>query len=284
MRKSIHLPRHWSAAKVERLARGRSIGFLMRMTAFVLLAMTIWHGAVRGGHLANEDSPWPKLSGQLSSLVGMAADDIRITGLNHQSSNMVLAAVGVKPGGSLIGFDAAAARATLEGLDWVASANVQLLFPNQLEIEVAERVPFAVWQKGGNYYVIDKTGAAMSSLNPSQLPALPLVTGPGAEKAAEALVNQLEATPDLMLKLYAAARVGQRRWNLYFDHGVTALLPDKDEGEALARLQELEQRHGLLSKGVKTVDLRFSDRVIIGVADGAELALDAQTGSAVKAN
>ena len=34
----------------------------------------------------------------------------------------MLSAIGVTPGGSLIGFDAARARSMLENLDWVASA------------------------------------------------------------------------------------------------------------------------------------------------------------------
>jgi cell division protein FtsQ len=270
--------------RAEAIARRRSTGFIMRASAVLLMGMTVMHGASRGGYLQDESSPLMKMSGKLSSFAGMAAEDIRITGLHHQSPETVLSALHVRPGGSLIGFDASAARSLLENLDWVASAKVQRLFPNQLEIEITEREPFAIWQKGGAYYVIDRSGSAMSSLAPSKLPALPLVTGEGAEKAAEGLVNQLEATPDLLLKLYAAARVGQRRWNLYFDNGVTVLLPDKDADKALARLQDLEAGQHILSKGIKTVDLRFADRVIIGIADGAELAAGDTAKKATQAN
>lgn len=270
--------------RAEAIARRRSMGFIMRASAVLLMGMTVMHGASRGGYLQDESGPLMKMSGKLSSFAGMAAEDIRITGLHHQSPETVLSALHVRPGGSLIGFDASAARSLLENLDWVASAKVQRLFPNQLEIEITEREPFAIWQKGGAYYVIDRSGSAMSSLAPSKLPALPLVTGEGAEKAAEDLVNQLEATPDLLLKLYAAARVGQRRWNLYFDNGVTVLLPDKDADKALARLQDLEAGQHILSKGIKTVDLRFADRVIIGIADGAELAAGDTAKKATQAN
>ena len=259
-------------------ARGQDVGFMdfgqtkrarigARASAVLFLGMTIFHSIILGGYLDYEGSPWAKVPGKLSSLVGLAADDIRIKGLVHQDPAMVLTALDIKPGGSLVGFDAANAKALLENLDWVSSANVQRLFPNQLEISVVERVPFAVWQRAGSYYVIDRSGSAMSNVLPGQLPALPLVTGEGAQFEVADLVNQLEASRDLKLKMNGAARVGQRRWNLYLDSGITVLLPEKDVGVALARLAALESSQQLLSKGVRSVDLRFPGRVIVGIAE-----------------
>jgi cell division protein FtsQ len=256
----------------------RRTRFAARSGAVLFLGVTIMHAVLLGGYLDYPNSPWLKIPGKLSSVVGMAADDIRIKGLVHQDPEMVLAALGVKPGGSLVGFDAGSAKRFLEDLDWVASAKVQRLFPNQLEISVVERVPFAVWQRSGSYYVIDRSGSAMSNLAPGSMPSLPLVTGEGAQFAAEELVNQLEASPVLSSKMKAAARVGQRRWNLYLDNGITVLLPEKDVEAALAQLQALEMRQHLLSKGVKTVDLRFAGRVIVGIAQIEEAS--AETGKA----
>ena len=259
-------------------SRGQDAGFMdfgqtkrarigARASAVLFLGMTIFHSIILGGYLDYEGSPWAKVPGKLSGLVGLAADDIRIKGLVHQDPAMVLTALDIKPGGSLVGFDAANAKALLENLDWVSSANVQRRFPNQLEISVVERVPFAVWQRAGSYYVIDRSGSAMSNVLPGQLPALPLVTGEGAQFEVADLVNQLEASPDLKLKMNGAARVGQRRWNLYLDSGITVLLPEKDVGAALARLAALESSQQLLSKGVRSVDLRFPGRVIVGIAE-----------------
>jgi cell division protein FtsQ len=238
-----------------------------RVSAVLFLGMTILHSIILGGYLNYEGSPWLKIPGKLSSLVGWAADDIRITGLVHQEPEMLLTALGIRPGGSLIGFDAANAKALLENLDWVSMATVQRSFPNQLEISVVERVPFAVWQRAGSYYVIDRSGSAMSNVTPGKLPALPLVTGEGAQFEVAELVNQLEVSPDLSSKMNGAARVGQRRWNLYLDNGITILLPEKNVTEALARLAALESSQHLLSKGVKSMDLRFSGRVIVGIAE-----------------
>jgi cell division protein FtsQ len=232
------------------------------------------HGIILGGYLDYDGSPWAKVPGKLSSLIGWAADDIRIKGLVHQEPAMVLAALGIKPGGSLVGFDAANAKALLENLDWVSTATVQRSFPNQLEISVVERVPFAVWQRAGSYYVIDRSGSAMSNVLPGKLPALPLVTGEGAQFEVADLVNQLEVSPDLSSKVSGAARVGQRRWNLYLDNGITVLLPEKNVEAALARLEGLDASQHLLSKGVRSVDLRFPGRVIVGIAEIAETTAD----------
>ena len=238
-----------------------------RVSAVLFLGMTILHSVILGGYFDYEGSPWAKVPGKLAGLVGLAADDIRIKGLVHQDAAMVLTALGIKPGGSLVGFDAANAKALLENLDWVSSANVQRLFPNQLEISVVERVPFAVWQRAGSYYVIDSLGSAMSNVLPGQLPKLPLVTGEGAQFEVADLVNQLEVSADLSSKVSGAARVGQRRWNLYLDNGITILLPEKNVAGALARLAALESSQHLLSKGVRSVDLRFLGRVIVGIAE-----------------
>ena len=276
----MRLPRmpQLSFVSLEMAAQSRMAGFIARAGAVLFLGATLIHGLSAGGHLDYEDSPFEKLPGQISSFVGMAADDIRISGLTHHEPEALLAALNVKPGGSLIGFDALQSRQLLENLDWVASAKVQRLFPNQLEIAVTERNPFAIWQRDGKYYVIDQSGAAMSSYSLGNLPKLPLVTGEGASTAAEELVNQLSATPDISSRLTAAARVGQRRWNLYLNTGVIALLPEQGVETALGQLQDMQKQHGLLTKAIKTVDLRFSDRVIIGLADGAS-ETDLATGS-----
>ncbi len=245
----------------------RRTRFLARFGAVMFLGLTIAHGLVQGGHLNYEGSVWMKLPGKLSGLVGLAADDIQIAGLVHQEPDVVLSAIGVRPGASLIGFDANIARNTLAKLDWVAEAKVQRLFPNQLQISLVERVPFAVWQRSGLYYVIDKSGANIGGMDPSQLSALPLITGEGADIAAGELVNHLEAYPELVLKLKAAARVGKRRWTLYLDNGVKIALPETNFGEAIERVVALDKQQQILSKGVEMLDLRQAGQMTVTIAE-----------------
>jgi len=251
------------------LERGNAlrVRIAMRASALLFLGAAVMTGLVQGGYLDYEGSPWLLLPGKAAGVVGMAAQEISITGLEHHEPEMLLAAIGVQPGGSLIGFDAVQARNILENLDWIENAKVQRLFPNQLVVDVREREPFAVWQRGQAYYVIDRSGAAMSGLEAAQMVRLPLVTGEGANTAAAELINQLAAYPDIMLQVKAAARVGSRRWTLYLDNGITVQLPERDWQQAIAMADELNRTQRLLSRGIRSLDLRLQGRVTVEVAE-----------------
>ena len=240
-----------------------------RLGALVFLGSAILMGLSAGRHLDYDGSPWRKLPGKLSGLIGLAADDVRISGLAQHEPEVVLAAIGVKPGESLVGFDAARARKLLEGLDWVASAQVMRMFPNQLEIAVAERVPFAIWQRDGRHYVIDETGSAISSIDPARLPGLLVVTGEGAQTAVAELIGQLDGHPALKLEVRAASRVGQRRWTLHLESGAAIALPEANVAEALAAAEALNAGSGIFGKGISVVDFRIPGRIVVKAQPGA---------------
>ena len=191
-----------------------------RLSACAILAVAIGFGLERGGHLAAPGGEDQSIAGRVAAILGRSAQTIRIGGLIRQSPGTVLAALGIEPGSSLLGFDPEQARKRLENIDWVEKAEIKTVFPNRLEIELVEREPFAIWQRDGSYYVIDRTGTAMSMAPGALASRLPLVSGEGAQKAVFELVNQLASFSALGSKLQGAARVGGRRWNLYFPNNV----------------------------------------------------------------
>jgi cell division protein FtsQ len=249
------------------LGQSRRLRSFARSSAVLFLAVTVMHGVLRGGHLDYENSPWLKIPGKLSSLVGLAADDIRISGLTHHDPQVLLTALNVTPGGSLVRFDAVQARQLLEGMDWVAAASVQRTFPNKLEISVSERVPFAIWQHGAGYSLIDRSGFPMSGIELMAQSKLILVSGDGANLAVEQLVNHLEANPELKKKISAAALVGKRRWTLYLNNGVKIALPAEGVPEALTKVSELDASQNILSKGIREIDLRIPGQMTVAIAE-----------------
>ncbi|SRR5687767_14373157 len=234
-----------------------------RALGCLFLFATIGYGLMQGNHFEAAGSQTHSLIGRIAPVFGYSAQTIRISGLKRQSPDKVLAALGIEPGSALFGFDANMAGELLQNIDWVERAKVRTVFPNILEIDIVEREPFALWQRDGRYYVIDRTGAAMSLAATAYGSKLPLVSGPGAQTAAYELFNQLESHSALREKVKAAARVGSRRWTLYFKNNVKVALPENGIENALEWIERADREYGLLSKGIVSVDLRLEDRVVI---------------------
>jgi cell division protein FtsQ len=248
----------------------RRTRMLVRASAVLFLAATLVHGILRNGMLDYPGSQWMRIPDKLASLIGLAADDIRIAGLTHHDPELLLQILNLRPGGSLLGFDAGQTRRLLESKDWVAAASVQRKFPNTLEVTVAEREPFAIWQHNSAYFLIDKSGSTMGGLELMGKSQFMLVTGEGANFAAAELVNHLEATPELKSKISAAAFVGGRRWTLYLSNGVKIALPEKGVADALLKVSELDANQNLLSKGIREIDMRIEGQVTVAIFEVEE--------------
>ena len=240
--------------------KARALG---RLFAVAAVGLTVLHGATRSGAFENEASAWSKLPGRLASIVGMAADHIQISGLAQHEPSEVLDALALRPGKSIVGFDANAARQALQALPWVKTASVEREYPNMLKITVTERVALALWQHDHQLDLIDESGVAMGQPRFLLADHLPLVTGQGANLAAADFINELSAIPGLSQKVSAAARVGNRRWTLYLTNGVKVALPEDGLAQALQTVWNLDQQQALLSKGISLVDMRIPGEMIV---------------------
>jgi cell division protein FtsQ len=241
-------------------ARGYRIA--ARSFAVLFLGAALIHGVVSGGHLDYAGSPWPKLPGKIAEVFGHAAIDIEMSGLRHHEPAEVLAQLGIKPGGSLIGFDGKRAREALERLDWVQNASVTRHFPNRLQITIFEREPFVIWQNNGALQVVDRRGKPMRGVPTTTGNMLLQVVGAGANIEASSLINQMEVTPDLLQEVKAAVRVGGRRWDLFMNDGVTISLPENDVEDSLKSAEKayLSMRSGGLP--VEHLDFRLAGQVV----------------------
>ncbi|GAC1348370.1 MAG: hypothetical protein NVSMB18_36340 [Acetobacteraceae bacterium] len=198
---------------------------------------------------------------------GMVVRDIRIEGREKTPEPLLRAALGVSRGDKLLGFSLEAARARIEGLTWVQSATVERRMPDTVVVTLEERRPFAVWQNGGKFVLIDRAGQVVIEQDPvkdaAAFATLPLVVGPGAPENAAALLDLLAARPGLRSRVVAAIRVGERRWNLRLSNGADVLLPEGAETAALGKLMELQTTQALLDRPMQTLDLRLPDRLVV---------------------
>ncbi len=200
---------------------------------------------------------------QASRLFGLTVQDILVEGRLRADRGLVMDAIGIDRGASLLRFDAAAARARLEEVPWVETAIVERRLPDVIYVKLIEHRPLALWQNEGKFALIDPKGAVILPEATSQFARLPIVIGKDAPPHAESLLLLLATEPTLAARVSAAVRLGDRRWNLIMDNGVEIRLPEEEAELAWARVAAADRDRKLLARDVQMIDLRMPDRMII---------------------
>jgi cell division protein FtsQ len=159
-------------------------------------------------------------------------------------------------------------RAKLMQLGWIADARVSRRLPDTLVVDIVERKPTAIWQHRQRLALIDKDGVVIAPVDYAQMPDLPVVIGPGANRQATELSTLLEVAPSLKPMLEGATWIGSRRWDLRFQSGETLALPEgqKAAADALAYFAKQDAQVRLLGQGFVRFDLRDPKRMVVRVS------------------
>lgn len=230
-------------------------------TGAFLLA-TAAYGAALGGHV-------PTVLETMTSVSGLAVDEVRISGNTETSELDVIGAIGLNGMTSLATLDARAARAQIAALPWVDTATVRKSYPDTIFVEITERNGYAVWQHGKKLTVIDSAGAPIDSYSPARDRTLPLVTGRGAPARVREAMGLVGAYPAIARRTKGFIRVGERRWDIRLRNGITIKLPESGAGEALGALVVLDEAQDLLARDIREIDMRFTDRMVVRLNEPA---------------
>lgn len=203
-----------------------------------------------------------------SADAGFKLETILVEGRVHSDPAAVKAAVGIEQGVPLLSFDPEMARAEIEKLPWIKSAQVERRWPDTVYIEITERQPLALWQKDKDLSLIGTEGEVITKDNLGRFAKLMIVTGEKAPEHAAELIGLLKAEPSIALRIEAASWTGERRWNLKTDRGVIIKLPEGDLGLALSRLAKIDREETILEKDITQIDLREGDRVVVRTGPG----------------
>lgn len=222
----------------------------------VLIASASLYGAILGGHM-------PTVVSAVTARVGLAVEEVRITGHAETSEIDILERLGLDGWTSMIGLDAGEARRAIASLPWVESTEVRKVYPGAVEIDLVEKKPFAIWQNDGALSLIEEDGAVIAPFRAQRHADLPLIVGAGAPKLAKEFLSVVAGEPALASRVKAHIRVGGRRWDLMLHNGVTIRLPETSPERAIAEIARLDAGRDLLSRDIVAVDLRLEDRLVV---------------------
>lgn len=133
----------------------------------------------------------------------LAVQGVEVVGADTVGEDVVLEAAAVPTGGPLATADLGAIERRVENLDAVRSADVSRQWPQDVRIEVEERVPVAVVERGGDLRAVDDSGAVFDSYREAP-PGLPRIqaadaTDTEALRAAAEVVGALSEPVRLLV-------------------------------------------------------------------------------------
>jgi cell division protein FtsQ len=191
-------------------------------------------------------------------LAGIQVERIVVKGeLAHTRTEAVQDIVQPSLSGGFLGTDLGLVRARLEALPWIYEAHVRRVWPNALEIHVAEQLPIARW---GERAFLNHEGQVFRPSEGEAWQSLPLLTGP--ENTAGALMATYLRLVDLLKPM--GLRVAQLAMD---DRGeIEAVLAGGQRlmiggDEFLERMQRFTRLYraelGARMANVERIDLRY---------------------------
>ena len=158
-------------------------------------------------------------------------------------------------------------RKIMTNVPWVKKARVKLQLPDKVMITVEENIPYALWQTGGNFYLIDEQGNIITDKNLERYDYLPWIVGENANHNVRDYVMMMNDFADIFSSVKAAYRVGSRRWTLLLHNDVEVSLSEQNPRASLEKLAKLQKSDHILDKKISAIDLRIPTKTFIRKQD-----------------
>ena len=233
-----------------------------------LLVSVLIAGAFAGGHVGRAIAGMKAAADTVVADAGFGISAVRLSGNHRTQPDEILAALGFAPGESIFAVDVAKARKQLMALPWVFDADVRRQYPDSVSVNIIERRPFALWQRPGGLYVVDRSGRTIALASEAQFRHLPLLAGDGAPGVAADLVDAVAMHRAVSARVKGMVRISERRWNLLLDGDVVVELPEDGWVHQLDVLEHLIVDRGVLERDISEIDLRARDNYFFVLRNG----------------
>jgi len=206
-------------------------------------------------------------------------EEITVIGNKRLASQQVKVLSDIEKGVNIFDLDIDLIGRKIEENPWIATAEVQRIFPRQIVVTVSERQPVAIINLGYLYY-LDKKGEIFKVLEASDSLDFPVITGFDYEKAQchnvkyvqalkqiVALLDDIRNRPQFDLKQVSEIhRSHQGDLTLFtLRGGVRVKLGQGDYKKKLDRLEKIYARLRPKLKILDYIDLNVDEKVIVRI-------------------
>ncbi|MER7544150.1 cell division protein FtsQ/DivIB [Actinomadura sp.] len=182
---------------------------------------------------------------------------VEVAGAALAPRDRIVAAAGIHLGTPMARLRTGAIGERVERLREVESAEIERHWPGTVRIVVRERVPVAVFERGGRYHLLDRHGVVVADgeTRPSGLPALAVASPGPSDKATRAALTVLTGLPErLRGGVSEVEATGPEAVSLHMKNGQTVVWGAAERAREKIRLLDAVRRTAA-GRAVRTVDV-----------------------------
>jgi cell division protein FtsQ len=228
----------------------------------VALALSGWRVAANDEWRGMAEAKVADLIEQVAARPEFAVRGVAISGGSGELQAEVRRTLNIQPGTSSLKLDVAELRHRVESLGAVERATVQFDPQGIMRVNVAERIAVILYRDAGKkLMLLDRGGVVVGPAGPrAKYPGLPVILGKGAPDRVGEVLDLIEAAPEIIPRLRAFVRVGERRWDVVLDRDMVIKLPETGSVDAMSRIMALHYGEELLDRDLAVIDMRLPDR------------------------
>ena len=171
----------------------------------------------------------------------------------------IVAAAGISPGTNSYSANLNVINSRLLQIPGIKESAVRRLPNGNLTIRVKLYRAVASWTDGTYFYPLSADGTIVNQPSEENKPGAVIFRG----EIPHDITEITKAATSLIGDLKYLEMVDNRRWNLYTNGGILVMLPEGDPVAALGSLVTLNQKHKILNKNIKVIDMRDNARILV---------------------
>ena len=205
--------------------------------------------------------------------LGFELNHIQVLGNKTVSKNDIIKKVVFKNCDNLFCVNLKQSKNEIEKNNWIKSAKLKYSLPSKLFIVIEEEKPMFLLKENKNITLLNLEGKKIQDIKiiSKDYKDLLILSGQGAENKIFNLLNIFSVGDVISKNIKEATLVSSRRWSLKHSSNIIIELPENNPSKAFYKIVELENKYGFLNEGLKKIDLRISDRMIIQLKNKSEL-------------
>ncbi|MBR6598654.1 MAG: cell division protein FtsQ/DivIB [Alphaproteobacteria bacterium] len=178
---------------------------------------------------------------------------------DDQDMSALIAAATVAPNTPTYDTDLTSLNARVSAVPGVRKSAVRRMPNGNLTVRASLYRAVALWTDGNEYFPLSGDGTIVRRPIETRNMGDIVFIGPVPNDVTE--ITKL--SQNLIGHLDYIEWVENRRWNLHTFGGITIMLPEDDPSIAIGTLLELQKKHAILGKDIKTIDMRDNARLLI---------------------